>query len=358
MFPRLLLLASLSVSTLTAAPLEILPPELHGAVQPQVAVAPSGRIHVVFGRDSAIYHTSSADGRTFSPPVKVGALEKLALGMRRGPRATATDRLLLVTAISHADGDLHAWTSADAGQTWRETAPLNTTANAAREGLHALAGDGRGLVAAVWLDARGGGAELRGRVSRDGGATWGADTRIYASPDGHICECCAPSAAIGPRGEIAAMWRNWLGGARDLWAAVSTDGGAHFAAAHKLGSGSWKLQACPMDGGGLAVGAEGRLLTAWRRESSVFTTSGLDAETLLAVKAAQPLVISNGPKLATLWEAGGAVWLRVNDRAPENFAAHGRMASAAPLGAGFIVVWEESDGATVRLVADRWSPPE
>jgi hypothetical protein len=65
---------------------EAIPPELRGAVQPQVAVAPSGRIHVVFGKDTAIYHTASANGRSFSAPVKIGELEKLALRMRRGPR--------------------------------------------------------------------------------------------------------------------------------------------------------------------------------------------------------------------------------------------------------------------------------
>ena len=122
MISRPLLLACVAAfSRLAAAPLEILPPEWRGAVQPQVAVEPSGRLHVVFGKESAIYHTTSPDGRTFSAPVKIGELEKLALRMRRGPRVTATDHLVLVTAISHADGNLHAWTSADAGATWQET---------------------------------------------------------------------------------------------------------------------------------------------------------------------------------------------------------------------------------------------
>ncbi len=349
---RLLLLACLAVSTLRAAPVEIVPAEWRGAVQPQVAVAPSGRVHVVFGKGDAIYHTSSADGRAFSAPAKVGGLEKLALRMRRGPRVAATDGRLLVTAISHADGDLHAWTSADGGQTWRAGAALNTVPKAAREGLHAVAGDGRGLVAAVWLDLRSGGAELRGRVSHDGGATWGADTGIYASPDGHICECCAPGVALGPHGEIAALWRNWLGGARDLWATVSTDGGAHFAAARKLGSGSWKLTGCPMDGGGVAVAADGGLHSVWRRESSVFAARGPEAETLLATKAAQPLIVRNGEKLATFWEAGGSLWWRMGEGAAGSVAARGRMASAAALGSGFMVVWEEGDGEAVRLMAE------
>src|SRR5688572_19919172 len=74
----------------SAKPVEIIPPELRGAVQPQVAVSPDGRIHIVFGRNDAIFYTSSPNGRMFSPSVKVGALEKLALRRRRGPRVAAT----------------------------------------------------------------------------------------------------------------------------------------------------------------------------------------------------------------------------------------------------------------------------
>ena len=224
-----------AAATIAAAPVEIIPPELRGAVQPQIAVAPSGRIHVVFGKDNAVFHTTSPDGRAFSAPVKIGELDKLALRMRRGPRITATDKLVLVTAISHADGNVHAWTSADTGKTWKESGPLNTTPKSAREGLQALAGDGRGLVAAVWLDMRGKGTEPWCRVSRDGGATWGAEVSIYQSPDGHICECCVPTVAISPTGEIAAMWRNWLGGSRDLYLATSRDGRT-FTTAQKLGT--------------------------------------------------------------------------------------------------------------------------
>src|SRR3954447_13423557 len=84
-----------------------------GGVQPQVAISPSGTVHVVFGRGDEIFHTSSRDAKTFTAPVKVGQLEKLALGRRRGPRIAATDKLLLVTAVSHKLGAVQVWTSAD-----------------------------------------------------------------------------------------------------------------------------------------------------------------------------------------------------------------------------------------------------
>ncbi|HYR57760.1 MAG TPA: exo-alpha-sialidase, partial [Chthoniobacteraceae bacterium] len=279
--------------TANAAPVAIT--DFADAVQPQVAVAPGGRIHVVFGKANAIFHASSSDGRAFSPPVKVGELDKLALRMRRGPRIAASDTSIVITAISHADGDLHAWTSADRGATWTEGARVNESAHSAREGLHAMAGDGRGLIAAVWLDSRSGRNQLWSRVSRAGGRAWEPEVRVYESPDGHICECCHPSVAIGPRGEIFAMCRNWLDNARDLWMAESRDGGRTFAAAQKLGAGTWKLNACPMDGGALAVGPTGAPAAVWRRERAIFA-GWTGTEKKLAEPAAQP-VLAGSPRL-------------------------------------------------------------
>ncbi len=316
---------SLTLAAALAAPVEILPPELRGAVQPQIAVTPAGRIHIVFGKDTAIYHTTSQDGHVFSTPVKVGELEKLALKMRRGPRITATDKLILVTAISHADGNLHAWTSYDTGKTWKENAALNTAPNSAREGLQALAGDGRGLVAAVWLDVRGG-KEVWGRVSRDGGATWDGDASIYQSPEGRVCECCAPSVAISPTGEIAAMWRNSLGGSRDLYMATSRNGRS-FSAAQKIGSGTWKLNACPMDGGSLAFAPAGNWLAVWRRERTVFASEPSLPEKQLAANAVQPVVAYAGKLPIVLWEANGSLILQRTDGAPAHFAENAASAS-------------------------------
>ena len=53
------------------------------------------------------------------------------------------------------------------------------------------------------------------------------------------------------------MWRNSLDGARDMFVSESRDGGRTFSNARKLGSGTWPLKACPMDGGHLAFDAAG-----------------------------------------------------------------------------------------------------
>ena len=351
MFPRFLAFIALA-TTLAAAPVEILLPELRGAVQPQVAVAPSGRIHVVFGKENAIYHTTSPDGRVFSAPMKVGELEKLALKMRRGPRITATDKLVLVTAISHADGTVHAWTSADTGATWKEAAPLNTVPKSAREGLQALAGDGRGLVAAVWLDMRGKGTEPWSRVSRDGGATWADEVSIYQSPDGHICECCVPTVAISPTGEIAAMWRNWLGGSRDLYLSTSRDGRT-FSPAQKLGVGTWKLNGCPMDGGSLAFAPAGNWLAVWRRERTVFASETTAAEKQLAANAVQPIAAYAGKTPLILWEAGGSLMLQRGTGSPARFAENAAAASIVSGPETTVIAWEAAAGSAKTILLDR-----
>ena len=53
----------------------------------------------------------------------------------------------------------------------------------------------------------------------------------------------------------------------------SSNGGASFGQAQKLGTGSWKLNACPMDGGALSIGEQGEVQTVWRRQNKIFAAT-------------------------------------------------------------------------------------
>ena len=245
---------------------------------------------MTFGKEGGVFCATSLDrGRSFSQPVRVGNLPKLALGMRRGPRIAATERGVVISAISHSEGNLVTWSSSDRGVTWSQAVRINSVTNAAREGLHAMASDHKGNVHAAWLDLRNGKTELWGAASSDGGQTWGDNRLIYKSPDGHICECCHPSLAVDGRGRVWAMWRNWLDGARDVYASTSADGGITFLAGRKVGTGTWPLKGCPMDGGQLAFGADDKLLTIWRREKAVIA-AGDSGESVLSGQGLQPVV--------------------------------------------------------------------
>src|SRR4029450_4736158 len=106
-------------------------------------------------------------------------------------------------------------------------------------------------------------------ASRDGGASWSANYVVYESPSGTVCQCCHPSVAVSTDGIIHVLFRNALEGSRDVYVVRSEDGGRTFVAANRLGLGTWKLEGCPMDGGGLAVDGTGAVATIWRRDQTV-----------------------------------------------------------------------------------------
>ena len=252
------------------------------AREPQLAASGS-TVALTFGAGSAIYFTVSHDaGRNFSAPVKVEQAGNLLLTHHRGPRIAISGKTIVISGITskaansdqHAhgagpDGDLFVWRSADGGKTWSHAIRVNDVPNSPNEALHALAADAHGNLFLTWLDHRTGkGTTLYGARSADAGATWSKNFVVYQSPDGTICECCHPSAAFSPDGELVVMWRNWLGGSRDMYLSRSR-AGADFGPAEKLGTGTWKLKGCPMDGGGVVI-SQGRIFTAWRREGTVY----------------------------------------------------------------------------------------
>ncbi len=324
--------------------------------QPQVVVDSRSAIHVVFGvGDKILYRRSDDSGMKFSAPVELPAVHEMSLGMRRGPRIAATDSSLCVTAIGGKqgkgrDGDVLALRSADGGKTWSGPAQVNDLADSAREGLHAMAAGPGGSLCCVWLDLRHQKTEVMASVSRDGGNTWSKNVLVYKSPDGSVCECCHPSVAFDPNGRIFVQWRNSLAGARDMYVASSSDGGKIFSNATKLGSGSWPLKACPMDGGAIAVTDPGKVATAWRREKTIFLSLDGDPEERRLGDGEQPWIAAtaDGPFVVWLKKRGEAAYLLVpHSGAPVELAAHANdpVIASGPHGRGPIVAaWEAHEG--------------
>ncbi len=284
--------------------------------QPQLAAA-HGQVALAYAAGSSIWFASSADnGSTFSARVKVADTGALAVGRHRGPRVTILPHSILITAVAgtqvssspHAHGlpekgNLFAWRSVDRGRTWARTSMLTDQASTAEEGLHSIAQDSRGNLFAAWLDHRNpAGTQLWGASSSDEGRTWSKNVLIYASPDGTICQCCDPTVAFDAGGRLMVMWRNVLDGSRDFYLTSSSDG-QHFTRPEKLGRGTWKLNACPMDGGGIVFDS-GQAVTAWRREDSIFLDRpgspevrlGTGKDVAIAESARGPYVIWSSAK--------------------------------------------------------------
>jgi hypothetical protein len=278
--------------------------------QPQLAA--SGKlVAVTFGAENAIYYSSSHDGgRSFSKPSKIAELPGLLLGRHRGPRIAITKDAIVISAISKLEGDVVVWRSTDNGRTWSRGAFANQAHRSAIEGLHAMIALPDGELYAVWLDTPGKGKRLMGARSDDDGVTWSKNILIYESPGGKICECCHPSLAAAPDGQLHAMWRNSLDGDRDMFTAVSHDGGRSFEVAAKVGAGTWHLEACPMDGGGIAVAPDGKLVATFRRQLDVFLDIGNQPETLLD-SGKDPAIAVNDHGVFVVWTGRDGVMAKV-----------------------------------------------
>lgn len=329
------------------------------ARQPQAAVGDDGAIYVAFGADDSVYCSTSTDGGvTYGDAVKVGTVDRLALGMRRGPRIAAGGKSVVITAVSHANGKVLAWRTADRGSTWSSPVLINDNPEGtANEGLHALAAAPDGSLYCVWLDHR---LERKnqifGAASADGGATWSENRLVYQSPGGSVCECCHPAATFDREGKLFVMWRNSLNGFRDMYFATSTDGGKTFREASKLGSGSWKLNACPMDGGYLAASESGQVTTIWRRERQVVQADSSGGERLIAI-GEQPWAASDSEGVWFVWlgRRGGDLWLASPGEDQPTWLSGGAtdpVLAAAGGGKGsVVVVWEAGAGQETRIMA-------
>jgi BNR repeat-like domain len=321
--------------------------------QPQAAVDEKGVIYVAYGAKNTIYCSVSRDGgRTFGEPVKVGQTKHLALGARRGPRIVAGGGSVTIVTCDHSNGLLSARRSRDGGRTWQKPVTINDNKPCtADEGLHALAMAPDGMIYCAWLDHRlDKRNQIFGAASRDGGKTWSKNRLIYRSPSGGVCPCCHPSATFDGKGNLYVMWRNALNGFRDMYLIVSRDGGKTFGKAIKLGSGTWQLDRCPMDGGAVAVASPGHVTTVWRRRKQVFRLDSIsDRERLLGTgEQAWAAATPRGPWLVWLSRRQGDLWLQSpKSRRPAKIASHATdPVVATPRGGKgpVVVVWKTGSG--------------
>ncbi len=247
---------------------------------PALAKDANDNMHVVYGSgDSLLYVYSNDKGNTFSQPVVIDTLQGLVASATRGPQIAATKNFIVVIAVNK-EGNIFSYTKAQSGK-WLRTAKVNDEAEVDKEGFLGLSSDGDNNLFSIWTDLRGNQRnKIFGARSTDAGATWQKNRLVYASPDSTICECCKPSVAM-QGSHVYVMFRNWLQGTRDLYLIQSENAGESFGEAKKLGNGSWKFNACPMDGGGLAIAANAVAQTVWRREDKIYAAQPGEGEKFL-----------------------------------------------------------------------------
>lgn len=263
-------------------------------------------LHLVYGNgDSILYLSTKNQDEPFSKPSLVAVLPNLAASSSRGPQIANTQSGITVMACNK-EGDIFSYLKNASGN-WSVATKVNDEDTTAKEGLTGLSGDGNKLFT-VWLDLRDKHNKIFGSGSTDGGKTWSTNKMIYASPDTTVCQCCKPSVVI-KGSNVYVMFRNWLDGNRDMYLIRSTDGGNTFGQAEKLGKGSWALNGCPMDGGGLTIHDDNKIQTVWRREGKIYAYRPGETESEIGEGRGCTLASVNNQTIYTWTENGQVVCL-------------------------------------------------
>lgn len=214
---------------------------------------------------------SNDGGRSFGAPVAVTP----------EPEAVTADSENRPKIVAAADGGIHlSWTqnlgqkmtghiryarSVDGGKTFSSPVILNDDRQIVSHRFDSIAADGRGGVAVTWLDARArdGNAPkgapqtqvgLFAALSSDGGAHFDANRKIA----GHTCQCCRTGLAWTAAGPIA-FWRHVFGKNIRDFAIAAVDG----APLRRVTDDEWQIDGCPHHGGNIAAGPRGNLHIVW-----------------------------------------------------------------------------------------------
>jgi hypothetical protein len=141
------------------------------------------------------------------------------------------------------------------------------------------------------------------------------------------------------------MFRNALGGARDLYLLSSAANKQSFGKAQKLGQGTWMLNACPMDGGGIDH-ASGVAITAWRRDREIYLATLGKPETLLGEGQDVALAVS-GARIYALWIQSSQLvsWVDGKTATLAPKAAMPALVALPP--GGVLAAWEQDGGVSI-----------
>ena len=299
--------------------------------EPTISKTEDGIIGVTYGDQEVIYYSESNDGaEAFSAPEIVGTLKGLMLGYSSGPQIAFTISNVVITASSRT-GNLYAWSKHRKEGIWTGPYRINDVEKSVEECLSSITATDEGSLYSTWIDTRfsensdkkshsvsegkheeinGERLKPQGRIyvssSLDEGKTWSKSELVYQSPDGSVCECCKPSIESDKEGHIVIMFRNNMDGSRDLHYTKSTDKGASFSMPQKLGSGTWEINGCPMDGGGLTSFGSNGLISVWQREGIIYTANSDLSEHMIG-EGRTPSISGNRDNYSIVYTKGDEV---------------------------------------------------
>jgi hypothetical protein len=259
-----------------------------GAAQPHVAIAPDGRVHLIYfkgdGMGGDIFYTSrAANERKFSPALRVNTTPKsaIAAGTMRGPQMALGRSGRVHVCWMGGNGAekvevggtrmtpmLYARLN-DAGTAFEAERNLITHAGGL-DGGGSVAADQRGNVYVLWHGHPPGveGEENRALYvahSKDDGKVFASEHRAQTQRVG-ACACCGLKAFAHTDGKLHVLFRVAEEGLNrnELWL-CSSDFGRSF---EVLNDDPWKIATCPASSASFRQ-VENSIVGAWETDNGV-----------------------------------------------------------------------------------------
>lgn len=186
--------------------------------------------------------------------------------------------------------------SRDAGRNFSQPVTVHSDRQIISHSFPVMRFDGQGVLHLAWLDGRDkaqviaqegvnekGKSSYRGSAlyrvySRDGGASFSADTKLAD----HSCECCRIAQTLDQQGNWVLMWRHvFTPNVRDHAFARVTPEMPELAEPTRATLDNWKVDACPHHGAALAPASQAGFHAVWfgaRGEEFALRYGRLDAQ--------------------------------------------------------------------------------
>jgi hypothetical protein len=246
-------------------------PAAPGSAEPNLAVAPDGRVYMSWLEPADSGHAlrfAVLTGRQWSPPQTIRAGRDFFVNWADFPSIEVLDGSRLAAHWLQRNGSgtyaygVRISQSADGGRTW-STPVVPHDGSPTEHGFVAMWPE-PGSLGAVWLDGR--------KMTKDGHDTsnemmlvsttiepngkLGAEMRL----DERTCDCCQNTAAITADGPIIAYRNRSPDEIRDIY--VTRRVGGKWTAGVPAHADNWKIAACPVNGPAIAASGR-RVALAW-----------------------------------------------------------------------------------------------
>lgn len=243
-----------------------------GSAEPNLAVAPDGRIFMSWiepgqGKGNTLYFSTLQSGAWSAPKVIARGSNWFVNPADFPSMAILKDGTLAAHWLVSNDGpdsetyDVNLVFSKDGGATWSKPVIPHRDRKKRQHGFVSFVPSTDGKLAAIWLDGRNMQDEDHGDMALMYTTVTSAGVPSTESQvDNRVCECCKTGMAATPDGLIAVYRDRSDKEIRDISIARFANG--KWSAPEELSKDGWKIEGCPVNGP--AVSSSGKnVAVAW-----------------------------------------------------------------------------------------------